>query len=86
MLHNRFYRNWDQPTSVFSNERAYITGLKIRIMKNGTISNVKIVNSSGNVVMDDSVLAAANRVKKVDALPPGLGGAFYEVTINFELE
>jgi len=86
MLHNRFYRNWDQPTSIFSADNPYITTLKIRIAKNGVISNVKIVKSSGNVVMDESVMAAAQRVANVDPLPPGLGGSFYEVNINFALE
>jgi hypothetical protein len=37
--------------------------------------------------MDQSVLAALNRVTRIDALPTGLGtGEIYSVNINFELQ
>jgi hypothetical protein len=35
--------------------------------------------------VDDSVTAAAARVKQVDPLPSGLGDDYYDVNINFEL-
>lgn len=61
--------------------------LQIRIEKTGKISEVKITKSSGNVVMDESVLAAAKKVLQIDPLPSGLGSAgSYTVNINFELE
>jgi TonB family protein len=85
-IHDRFFSVWDQPTSI-ANTANFVTGLRIRIESDGRISDFKVVRSSGNVVMDESVLAAARRVLKVDALPKGLGsGGAYEVTINFELE
>jgi hypothetical protein len=37
--------------------------------------------------MDQSVLAALNRVTRIDALPTGLGtGDSYTININFELQ
>jgi hypothetical protein len=42
-----------------------------------------IVRPSGNVVVDESVAAVAKKVTQVDPLPKGLGGAYYEVNINF---
>jgi TonB family protein len=61
--------------------------LQIRIEPNGSISGVKVVRSSGNVVMDDSVMAAAHRVLQIDPPPSGLGaGGAYTVNINFELQ
>jgi hypothetical protein len=37
--------------------------------------------------MDQSVLAALNRVSRIEALPIGLGtGDIYTVNINFELQ
>ncbi len=37
--------------------------------------------------MDQSVLAALNRVTRIDSLPTGLGnGDTYSVNINFELQ
>ena len=59
--------------------------VRIRIEKDGRVSNFTIVRPSGNVVVDESVAAVAKRVTQVDPLPKGLGGAYYEVNINFEL-
>ena len=59
--------------------------MKIKIEKDGRISNVELANSSGNVIMDESVMATARRVTQVDPLPSGLGDSSYEVNIDFEL-
>ena len=85
MIHDRFYSRWQQPTTIVASDQRFISTLKIRIEKDGRISNVTLANSSGNVVMDDSVLAAGNKVTQIDPLPKGLGEGFYEVNINFEL-
>ncbi|MBA3544604.1 MAG: TonB family protein [Chthoniobacterales bacterium] len=84
MLHDRFYGEWVQPTSVVHSARLSVL-LRIRIQKDGRISDYSIAKSSGNPVVDDSVTAAAARVKQVDPLPSGLGGDYYDVNINFEL-
>ncbi len=84
MLHDRFYSEWVQPTSVVHSGNLSVL-LRIRINKDGRISDYSIAKSSGNPVVDDSVKAAAARVKQVDALPAGLGDEYYDVKINFEL-
>jgi TonB family protein len=84
MLHDRFYSEWVQPTSVVHSARLSVL-LRIRIQKDGRISEYSIAKSSGNPVVDDSVRAAAARVKQVDPLPSGLGADYYDVNINFEL-
>lgn len=86
MLHDRFYSQWDQPKSIVSSTEHFATLVKIRVEKDGTISNVTLAKPSGNVVMDDSVMTAARRVTQVDPLPPGLGGDYFEININFELD
>ncbi len=87
MIHDRFYSQWEQPTSIFDSSKSFVATLQIRIEKSGRISDVKIVKSSGNDVMDQSVLAAAKRVLQIDPLPSGLGsGDSYTVNINFELQ
>ena len=86
MLHDRFYSRWDQPTSIVTSTSKFSAIVKIRIEKDGTISDVSLASSSGNDVMDQSVMEAARRVTQVDPLPQGLGdGGPYEVKINFEL-
>jgi TonB family protein len=86
MLHDRFYSEWVQPgTSLASGGKASVL-VKVRIEKDGRVSNFEVVKPSGNSVVDESVAAVAKRVTQVDPLPAGLGnGEHYDVKINFEL-
>ena len=86
MLHDRFYREWAQPTTVVASGAKLLALAKIRIEKDGRISDFKIVRSSGNVVVDESVEAVGKKVTRVDALPNGIGsGGHYDVNISFAL-
>jgi colicin import membrane protein len=86
MLHDRFHNEWVQPTSVVATGAKMSALVKLRIEKDGRVSQFEIVKPSGNVVVDESVAAVGKRVTHVDPLPSGLGnGEFYEVKINFEL-
>lgn len=86
MLHDRFHNEWVQPTSVVATGAKMSALVKLRIEKDGRVSQFEIVKPSGNVVVDESVAAVGKRVTHVDPLPGGLGnGEFYEVKINFEL-
>ena len=86
MLHDRFYREWAQPTTVVASGARLSALAKIRIEKDGRISDFKIVRSSGNVVVDESVEAVGKKVTRVDALPAGIGSSgHYDVNINFAL-
>jgi len=86
MLHDRFHKEWEQPRTIVATGAKMSTLVKIRIEKDGRVSKFTIVKPSGNVVVDESVAAIAQRVTQVDALPSGLiKGAYYEVQINFEL-
>ena len=86
MLHDRFYSDWAQPTTVVATGPKISALVKIRIEKDGTVSSFKIIKPSGNVVVDESVEAVAKRVTQVDPLPAGLGdGDHYDVNINFEV-
>jgi TonB family protein len=85
MLHDRFYSEWVQPTSLATGDKLSAL-VKIRIEKDGRVSSFEIVKSSGNASVDESVSAVAKRVTEVDPLPAGLGsGEHYDVKINFEL-
>ena len=85
MLHDRFFSEWDQPTTSVPAGAKLATVVSLRIEKDGRVSSFKIVRSSGNILIDESVSAAAARVSQVDPLPPGLTAVPYEVRINFEL-
>jgi periplasmic protein TonB len=86
MLHDRFYSEWAQPTSVANTGGKNSVLVKLRIEKDGRVSGFEIVRSSGNAELDDSVKTLATRVSHVEPLPDGLGkGDHYDVKINFEL-
>jgi TonB family protein len=86
MLHDRFYSEWVQPTSVATSGGKNSVLVKLRIEKNGRVSSFEIVRSSGSAELDESVKAITGRVPKVEPLPDGLGkGDHYDVKINFEL-
>jgi TonB family protein len=85
LLHDRFFSEWIQPTTSVAVGAKMSALVRIRIERDGRVSKFTIVRPSGNVVVDESVAALATRVMQVDPLPTGLGGAFYEVNINFEL-
>jgi TonB family protein len=85
MLHDRFYSEWVQPTTVVASGAKISALVKIRIEKDGRVSDFTLIRPSGNVVVDESVGAVAKRVTQVDPLPARLGGDYYEVQINFEL-
>ncbi len=85
MIHDKFYSHWQRPTSVVRTAEKITAVVKVRIEKDGRISNVTLTRSSGNVVMDDSVVAAAKLVTRIDPLPAAIGDSFYDVPIEFEL-
>jgi len=86
MLHDRFYREWAQPITVVASGAKLSALARIRIERDGRISDFKIVRSSGNVVVDESVEAVGKKVTRVDALPTEIGnGEHYDVNINFAL-
>jgi len=86
MLHDRFYSEWVQPTTVANSGGKNSVLVRLRIEKDGRVSSFDIVRPSGNSDLDESVKAIANRVTRVEPLPDGLGkGDHYDVKINFEL-
>lgn len=87
MLKDRFTSRWAQPTNIDRNGSEVIAILKVRISRDGIISDRAIVQSSGFPQMDESVLRAAEKVNEIDPLPEGLGdGAFYDVNLQFKLD
>ena len=78
MLHDRFYSEWVQPTTVVSSGARLSALVKLRIEKDGRVSDFTVIKPSGNVVVDESVTAVAKRVTQVDPLPAGLGSQYYE--------
>jgi TonB family protein len=85
-VHDVMYEAWDQPGKVVDVDKKLVVTVLLRVARDGRIDGVRLAHSSGNQLMDDSVLAAAHSVPRLDPLPEGLGGDFAEISVNFRLE
>jgi TonB family protein len=85
-VHDRMYEAWDQPGQAISFDKKLVATILLRVARDGRIDGVRLEHSSGNKLMDDSALAAARSVPRLDPLPEGLGGATAEISVNFRLE
>jgi TonB family protein len=88
LIHDRFYSQWEQPTSIpTEHKHDFICTLQLTIQADGTISHFQLAKTSGNPLMDSSVLSAAEKVLTIAPLPSAIAtGGSYKVNINFELE
>lgn len=78
------YEAWQQPSSLIG-EKGLVTGVEIRVQRDGQITRKRIVRPSGNTQMDESVLRALEAVSRLPELPAGFGGLYKDITIDFEL-
>ncbi len=74
---------WQQPSQLQGHLTCVVF---VRIQRDGTISNVWFDRKSGNPVMDESVVSAVNSIGRIRPLPPGLGGAYADIPVEFELK
>lgn len=86
-VHDKMYEAWEQPGKALNWDKNLMTTVMIRVARDGKILETRLANSSSNKLMDDSALAAARRVERLNALPDGLGnGSYADISVNFELE
>jgi TonB family protein len=85
-VHDVMYEAWDQPGKSADIDKKLVTTILLRVSRDGRIDGVRLAHSSGNELMDNSALAAAHSVPRLDPLPEGLGGDFAEISVNFRLE
>lgn len=84
LVRQAMYEAWNQPGAgaVPAGTTAEVL---IRVEKDGTITSRKLTRSSGNAVMDESVMRAVQSVAKLRPLPPQFAGGSKEITIEFQL-
>lgn len=79
-IHDRIYSRWVSPSA----DPTLSVLIKIRIQKDGHVSDVSLAKSSGNPAMDESAMLAAKSVKQLDPLPSVIDDSFYDVPIEFK--
>lgn len=86
-VRTRIQQSWDQTTiepGVRAARRAH-TVMTFRISANGSISNIRMAQSSGNSSMDYSALRALQSIDAFRPLPNDFIGAYVDVTFDFDL-
>jgi len=85
-VHDLMYEAWEQPGQALNFDKKLVATILLRVARDGRILDVRLQGSSGNKLMDDSALAAARDVPRLDPLPAGLGGDTADITVSFRLE
>lgn len=86
-VRNRVEQSWDQTTidpAARAAHRAH-TVMTFRISANGSISSIRMVQSSGNSSMDYSAMRALQGIEAFRPLPNDYIGTYVEVTFDFDL-
>ena len=78
------YKAWKQPGTL-SGESGLVTSVMIRVQRNGKITERKMIQSSGNILMDTSVMNAVKSVDRIQELPAELANPYHDITVDFEL-
>jgi TonB family protein len=80
MLSSRLYEVWEIPGQATSTMSTVVV---IRVASDGSLSYLRIMKPSGSATMDESAVAAVNRLKKADPLPASLGRV-RDLTVTFQ--
>ncbi len=86
-VRSRVEQSWDQTTidpATRAAHRAHAV-MTFRINGNGSISNIRIVQSSGNSSMDYSAMRALQSIDAFRPLPNDYMGKYVDVTFDFDL-
>jgi TonB family protein len=78
------YDAWDQPGDL-SAAAGLRPVVRIRVMRDGTVSAREMIRRSGNAAMDESAMRAATAVTKLRPLPAEFQGPYRDITVEFEL-
>lgn len=86
-IREKMYAAWERPSEVAGMRKGAISTVTITVARDGSILGVRLSVPSGSSVMDDSALAAARRVPKINPLPDGFTtGNQADIKVNFQLE
>lgn len=73
-------KNWRYP--VFGQKQNLMARVQIQLKSSGEISSIKLLDSSGNVDFDDSVMTA---LRDTEVLPKPPGTSIRNIIVNFNL-
>jgi TonB family protein len=80
IVQQTMYGAWQQPGTVARGQAAEVS---MRIARSGAVLQRRLSRSSGNALMDASVMRAVESVSRLKPLPPEIGGPHLDVTVEF---
>lgn len=83
MVRQAMYRAWDQPTDI--GIAGLVTRVELTFSSDGSILGSRMLNSSGNKTMDNSVMRAVQSVRRVPGLPASFLSSHRRIPVSFEL-
>ena len=84
LVYQALHDAWQQP-GMLSKSAGLTTTVLIRVQRDGTISQRSLLRSSGNRVMDQSVMEAVQSVTRLRPLPTAWGGLHKDISVVFLL-
>ncbi|MFT5469889.1 MAG: TonB family protein [Verrucomicrobiales bacterium] len=84
-IYNAFNSNWRRPGAIQTGGQRLRTVVQLRISPSGQILEARIIQSSGNPEMDESVRRAILKVQKVDPPPDIFENNSYSGPLNFDI-
>jgi len=85
-VQSKMYNLWKRPPRAAVGKDQATAVVAFRVFRDGHIENIRLQESSGSQVMDDSALQAVRMADPLDALPPEFRGPHHEFLILFELK
>lgn len=82
-IYEAMYAAWEQPKSVPGGTRAKVSGT---LMRSGQVTNIKMVLPSGDPEFDQSVIAAARRVTRINFPPSMMTGSTFDFVVVYEMK
>lgn len=84
LVYQALYDAWQQP-GMLSRSAGLATTVVIRVQRDGAITSRTMLRSSGNAIMDQSVMDAVRSVNRLRPLPAAWGGLYKDISVDFLL-
>ncbi len=84
-IQSKMYSLWKRPTRDAVKKDTATTLISFRVYRDGHIESIRMKESSGSKIMDDSALQAVRAADPLPPLPEGFKGRYEDLAILFEL-
>lgn len=86
LVQAKMYNLWRRPLKTAVGRDQATAVISFRVFRDGHIENIRLQESSGSQVMDDSALQAARKADPLPPLPSGFPGPHEDFLILFDLK